>query len=225
MALVPFTSFVNDIAPHVDGCPSPVIAQYIRKIFIDLCVRANVWRVPLADVVLSSPTYSYNLVSPVAETEVSMILNAQWFKASTPTVIQGLEITTEEVVHALYPDWPNTATVALGEPRVLFQYNPTQFNIAPVPGTGSTYTVKLMASIKPAVNAVNVEDSIMSTFARAWFHGTVHALMSMPGRVWTNDKLALFHGREWSTFVDSAKTKANKGFSRVPISVKMRPWA
>ena len=223
MALVPFTSFVTEIAPHVDGCPSPVIAAYIRKVFTDLCVRAKIWRVPLANVPLVAGVYTYNLVSPVAETEVDSIQNAQWYKAATPTNILQLEITTAEVVNGTYNDWPNTATA--GEPRLLFQDSPTDFYIAPVPGTIDTYTVKLTAFLRPTATAVNVEDSLMFTFKRAWFHGTLHELMMMPGRLWSNDKYAVFHGKQWEYFVNGARAKANKGFNKKAISVQMRPWA
>lgn len=223
MALVPFLNFAADVAPHVEGCPSAVIAATIRKMFIDLCQRGKIWRVPLTSVTLSSGTYAYALASPIAETEVSAILNAQWYKATTSTVINNLEITTSEVINSMYPDWPNTAVT--GEPRALFQAAPSAFNIAPVPGSIDTYTVKLTAAIRPTTTAVNVEDSLMNEFRREWFHGALCELMTMPNRVWSNDKLANYHGKQWTYLLSSARARANKGFGRTAINVRPRPWA
>jgi len=223
MALVPFSNYTVDVAPHVEGCPSVVIAAAIRKIFIDLCQRGKIWRVPLTDVTLVSGTYSYNLVSPIAETEVSAILNAQMSKAATPTATQRLEITTVEVINSMFPDWPNTAVT--GEPRALFQTAPSTFCIAPVPGSLDTYTAKLTAAIRPTTTAVNVESSLMSEFRREWFHGTLCELMTLPNRVWSNDKLATYHGKQWTFLLSSARARVNKGFGRTPINVRPRPWA
>jgi len=223
MALVPFTNYVTDVSPHVEGCPTAVIAATIRKIFIDLCQRGKVWRVPLTDVPLVAGTSSYTLASPITGTEVSAILNVQWYKATVPTVIKNLEITTSEVINSMYPDWPNTATP--GEPRVLFQTSPSAFCIAPVPDALDTYTVKLTAAIRPTTTAANVEDALMNEFRREWFHGTLCELMTMPNRVWSNDKMATYHGKQWTYLLSSARARVNKGFGRTPINVRPRPWA
>jgi len=223
MALVPILSYVTEIAPHVEGCPSAVIAHYIRKVFTDLCERSKIWRVPLANVPIVAGTYDYALVSPVAETEVSALLGAQLTKLSIPNTIQQLEISTSEVVMNYYPDWPNANST--GEPRVLFQTSPSMFELAPVPGNLDTYTVKLTAAIRPTQTAVNVESTLMNEYKRAWFHGAIHELMMMPGRLWSNEKLAVYHGKQWEYFMNGARARANKGFGRTAISVKHRPWA
>lgn len=223
MALVTINTYATEIAPHVDGCPTAVIATYIRKVFIDLCERAKIWRVPLTTVTLVSGTYEYALVSPIAETEVSALLDAQVTKASIPTVNRQLDISTMEVAQNLFPDWPNTNVT--GEPRLLFQMSPSMFDIAPVVGDKDTYTLKMKAAIRPTMTAVNVESTLMNEYRRAWFHGTIHELMMLPGRTWSNDKLALYHGKQWEYFMNSARARANKGFGRTSISVKQRPWA
>lgn len=223
MALVPINTYATEIAPHVDGCPTAVIATYIRKVFIDLCERGKIWRVQLTPMLLSSGDYEYQLASPVAETEVSALLNAQVAKASVPSVNRPLDISTMEVAQRLFRDWPNANNT--GEPRLLFQMAPSAFNIAPVPGALDSYTVKLKAAIRPTMTAANVESSLMNEYRRAWFHGTIHELMMMPGRMWSNDKLALYHGKQWEYFMNSARARANKGFGRTTISVRQRPWA
>lgn len=223
MALVPFSNYTTEVAPHVDGCPTAVMTAYIRKVFIDLCERAKIWRVPLTDVPLVAGTYDYSLVSPIAGTEVSALLVAQVTTASNPTAVTNLPVSTMEVALSRFPDWPNLN--AESAPYMLFQQSPSQFSVAPVPDNKDTYTVRLRAAIRPTISAVNVEDSLMNEYRRAWFHGAIHELMAMPGRHWSNDKLALYHGKQWEYFLNNAKARANKGFGRASISVAQRPWA
>ena len=81
MALVAFTAYVPEVAPHVEGAPTPVIARYIRQAVIDLCERAKVWRTDLTPLALSAGTYNYTLASPIAGTEVSAIIDAKYAAA------------------------------------------------------------------------------------------------------------------------------------------------
>jgi len=223
MALVSFNTYVGEVAPHVQGVPTPVLVSYIRRAMIDLCERAKVWRVDLTDVPLVAGTYAYAIASPIAGTEVSAFLDAKLKKASDTTSRTPLEITTQEVVLATVPDWPNLSTP--GEPRAVFRDTSGFFDVAPVPDTLDTYTIALQAAIRPTAAATTVEDTLMSDYYKVWFHGAIHALMVMPGRVWSNEKLALYHGKQWEFYLNNARAKANKGFSRAPIYVQQRPWA
>lgn len=222
MALVPFSSYVSDVAPHVDGCPSPVISSYIRKVVADLCERAKVWRTPLAGVVLTAGTSSYPLVSPIAETEVSSILDVKYAKASA-TGRYAVAVRTQEEIFALYPEWP--LNVSEGEPRDLYREDLASFQVAPYPDAVDTYTIYVQAAIRPTIGAVNVENSIMSEYRRIWFHGALHELFLIPNRTWSSEKMATYHGKQWTYFLSQARAKANKGFGRVSISVQQRPWA
>lgn len=223
MALVPFTSYVQEVAPHVDGAPTPVITRFIRQVVIDLCERAKVWRVPLADVPLVAGTYEYTLVSPINGTEVSSILDAKLITASNPDARTPLAVSTLEQVLASVSDWPNVNTP--GAPLAVFRDDVSEFDVVPVPDALDTYTVALTAAVRPTLTATTVEDTVMSEWRRVWYHGAIHELLIMPGRNWSNEKLALYHGKQWEFHLNNARAKANKGFSRAPIFVKQRPWA
>lgn len=223
MALVAFNTFVQEIAPHVDGAPTPVIARYIKQVVIDLCERAKVWRVQLDDVPLVAGTYEYALTSPIAGTEVSSIFDAKLITASNPDSRTPLAVATLEQVLASVSDWPNTNT--LGTPQAVYRDNVAEFDVVPVPDALDTYTVSLTAAIRPTMAATTIEDTLMSEWRRVWYHGTIHELMIMPGHNWSNEKLALYHGKQWEFHLNNARAKANKGFGRTPIFVTQRPWA
>lgn len=223
MALVAFTTYVPEVAPHVEGAPTPVIARYIRQAVIDLCERAKVWRTDLAALPLVAGTYDYTLASPIAGTEVSSILDAKCVASLNPTVRSRLDIVTQEDVLASVAGWPNVNTS--GSPLAVFRDTVSELNVVPVPDAADTYTLYMNAAIRPTLSATTVEDSVMNEWRRVWYHGAIHELLVMPGHSWSNEKLAAYHGRQWEFHLNNAKARANKGFSRTPIFVTQNPWA
>jgi len=219
MALVAFSTLNGDIAPHVPGCPSAVVTQYIRRVVTDLCERAKVWRVQLTPQLLVAGDYDYAFVSPVAETEVSSILSAKVATAEGATSL--VEVTGEQVLQ-MYPLWPDTASP--GYPLYVSRVNTETYQVVPVPDALDTYTVSIFAAVRPTLAATEVEETILSEYRRVIFHGVVHELMTLPGKSWSNEKLALYHGKQWEYFLYSARAKANKGFGRSDIQVTPVSW-
>jgi hypothetical protein len=222
MATVLFSTMSGELNPHVPGVPNPVMISYIRKVVIDLCNRGLIWRVPLGDTTCVAGSYSYTLASPVTDTEVVTILNAK-VALTTAATTKNLDILSDDMLRAIYPTWPDTAHPS--EPRSVARYDAQSFVLAPVPDSADTYTVKLFAAIRPTLTATGWEGTLFAEFRRAIFHGVLHELMMMPDRPWSNDKLALYHGKQWEYFLFNAKARANKGFGTASIGVKMSPWA
>lgn len=222
MATALFSTMTGEIAPHVEGCPSAVIEAYIRKAVIDLCERAKVWRVRMAPVTFTQGVFEYDVASPVAETEVSTILQAT-VTLTSPAVTRPLAIGTVEQMFTANPTWPGDGLQ--GEPKSAVQTGVSAVEIQPIPDGATTYTMNGLLAIRPTLNATGWEDTLFSEFRRAIFHGTIHELKVLPGRRWSDDKTAMYHGKQWEYFVYQARAKANKGFSRAPIHVRMNPWA
>jgi len=210
----------SDVAPHVIGCPSAVITQYVRKVATDLCERAKVWRVDLTPQLLADGDYTYDFVSPIANTEVSAILSA---KCALPSGDIPLEVYTHDQVVSAYPLYPDAN--AKGQPLALTRMDAATYNVVPIPDDQGPYTVSLYAAIRPTATATQMEDSVMYEYRRTIFHGVLHELMLLPNRAWTNDKMAVYHGKQWEYFLYNARARANKGFGTVDISVTPRPWA
>lgn len=187
---------------------------------IDLCERAKVWRVALTPIVLVSGTYNYALTSPVAGTEVSVILSASMSLASTGAK-RKVTPTTMEFVADNIVQWPDVN--ALGEPQIIFKIAEDSFNLHPVPGSDDTYTLQVQAAIRPAVDGANWESALAAQYMRVIYHGVLHELMMIPDRVWTDDQKSLYHGKQWTFMVNSARARANKGFSRTDLTVIQRP--
>lgn len=220
MATVTFDSLVNNIAPQVPGCPTAVISATVRKIVIDLCERAKIWRVTITPVAVTSGVYIYTFTSPIANTEISDIITPRLYLTSAAT-FKKLELTTGERVIELYPQWPSL--VNLQEPKYLLK-DETNMYLCPVPGTADTYTINAVATIRPSQIATTWDSNLASQYQREIYHGALHELMMIPDRVWTDDNKSLYHGKQWAFLLNSARARANKGFGRANINVAMRPW-
>ncbi len=221
MATVTFDSLTYEVAPHIPGCPTAIISATIRKVAIDLCERAKVWRIAITPVSVVSGTYNYALVSPIAGTEVSAILHANMHLTAGATD-RPIEITTGEVIFGIAPNYPDL--VSTGEPRAMFQLDEATANVYPVPDSADTYTINLFAAIRPTPTAATVDSAIASQYRRVLFHGALHELMMLPDRVWTDDQKSLYHGKQWTYLLNAAKARANKGFGRADINIVQRPW-
>lgn len=106
MATITYLSLAGDFAPHVPGVPEPVMEAYIRKVVIDLCDRAKVWRVPFTGQELSQGVWQYTLVAPIAQTELSSILDAKVYLSSAAKW-GDMKVLTNEQAFALYPSYPD----------------------------------------------------------------------------------------------------------------------
>ena len=108
MALITYTSLAGEFNPHVPGVPDPVMEYYIRKVVIDLCERAKIWRVLFASMSVQQGVYQYTVTSPVTQTELSAILDAK-VRWSTANKIDDLQVMSNEQVFSHYPTYPELA--------------------------------------------------------------------------------------------------------------------
>jgi hypothetical protein len=212
----------GDVMANVPGVPDVVLQSYLNKVAIDLCERAKVWRVNLTPVPLVAGTYDYTVVSPVAQTELSAVLLAKVYCASSARWKEVPSVTTEQVFEVA-PAWPDTVNPA--EPTAIVRKDEASVSVVPVPDSAQAYTVYMYAAIRPTLTATGIDSTIYSTYRRAIYHGVLHELMMMPKRPWTDEGRAKYHGAQWEFMLASARARANKSFSRANVSVVPAPWA
>lgn len=222
MATITYASVFGDISANVPGVPDVVLQFYINKVAIDLSERAKVWRTNYTPIPLVAGTYQYTVASPVSQTELSTVLLPKIYLGTTAKW-KDLSVFTPEEIFQVDAAWPNTADPK--EPTGIVRIDEATISIYPVPDAVQTYTLYLYAAIRPTTSATGMESTVYNTYRRAIYHGTLHELMAMPKRPWSDDKKADYHGKQWEFFVNNARARANKGFSRAVISVTPKPWA
>lgn len=105
MATITYYSIIGDFKPHCPGVPDYVAMHYTRKVVIDLCERAKVWKTPLAQVSLTEGVWQYTLTSPITQTEVSSIEDAQVFIQSAGRW-KDLDVLSSDKAFLLFKSYP-----------------------------------------------------------------------------------------------------------------------
>jgi hypothetical protein len=170
MATITYASVFGDIAANVAGVPDVVLQFYMNKVAIDLCERAKVWRTAYSPVTLVTGQSVYTVTSPVAQTELSSILTAKVYMAST-AVWKDMDVVTAEQVFEVYPDWPETSETK--EPVAVTRRDEATVSVLPNPDTAQTYTLYLYAAIRPTLAATGIDSTIYATYRRAIYHGSI----------------------------------------------------
>lgn len=212
-----FSTMAVDYSAHLRGCPTPVIAAAVKRVVTDLCDRAHVWREYGEEITLVAGTYEYTLVPTTLTGEVNDVISATTTVDSTTHAIYYQQLA---YVQRVYPSWPSDAD---GDAQVFSKPLLDTIWLAPVPDTAGVMTPYV--SLRPTPAATEWPASLASKFNRVVLHGALHDLMLMPERPWSNDKLALYHGKQWTYLLNSARVAAERGFNTSDVSVQMIPMA
>ena len=86
------------------------------------------------------------------------------------------------------------------------------------------------SNLRPTATATEWPTYLHNEFRRVVFHGTLHELLLMPGRSWsqadkTSAATAAYHGKQWVFLLNAARHRANTGYNARSLSVQMTPFA
>lgn len=217
MAAITFASMVPDVSAFLQGCPNPAIERTLRKIATDLCQRASVWKAELPAINTAIGTTSYTPTSPVAYGEFAGFVSGTTTVSGTTSEVKWVSY---DKARRLYPSWPlNTS----GTPLVATSRTPGELMLAPTPDAVGTLNV--YGLLRPTATADSWDAQLYREFHRVLFHGSMHELMSMPGRSWSNPKDAMYHGKQWSYLLALARDRAERDYNSDTLSVQMLPAA
>jgi len=215
--LTSFTDMALTVSPYVPGCPSSVISSVVKRVVTDLCARAGVWREYGESLAVTTGDHEYTLATPSVYGEIIQIYSARITIDSKTTDMSYLELSD---VQRLYPNWPVDTD---GTPVLYTHAGVDTILLAPVPDADGTLVPYV--GLQPTPAATVWPSSLYARHRRCVLHGTLHDLMMMPERPWTSDKTALYHGKQWTYLLNSARINADRGFNRSEVSVQMRPMA
>lgn len=73
-------------------------------------------------------------------------------------------------------------------------------------------------------NDWQLPDWMWDMFFTNWFDGLCSKLFSMPAKPWSNEKLAVYHGKRWRNAMAFRKQEANRGFVYGSPGWRFRKW-
>lgn len=214
-----FASMVLDTSAFLPGCPSLVIENTTRKIVTDLCQRGRVWEDDTNAISVLAGGYAYTIAPTVVYAEV-IEPTRLWSVRADGTSFDIHRLTRARMA-ALHPSWPLDDS---GEPQ---HYQPgatpADVKLAPVPDVA--ITVQVRAKLRPTSTATEWPEYLYREHHRAVFHGVLHELMSMPNRTWTDAKMAVYHGKQWTYLLSQATIRASQEYGSDDLTIEMRPFA
>jgi hypothetical protein len=215
--VTPYSAMVGEISPSLHMCPTQLIMMAVRTVIIDLCQRGKVWCADLPDIELVPDQVNYELESPVDGAEVTDLLYGRAYEGDRNWRVG---VVTAPQALRQYPQWPHTDS---GDVRYVVPYETGTVWCAPPPAAAGS--LRLRAVLRPTLAATAWDSDLYAEYRRLINHGVLHNLMTMPNRNWTDDKMAVYHGRQWSYLLAQAKARANQHYNIGDLSVEMNPAA
>lgn len=213
-----FASMVPEISPFLPGCPSLTIEMTARKMAIELCTWAKVWRAEMLPITLVPGIAAY---TPTPDTSYARY--GGFISGSTLVAGNKRELKTMAYEHAraAFPSWPEDYSSTT--PQWVITRVPGQVLLAPVPDTAGT--MNIYGVLIPTRTAPEWDDGMYEEFQRVLFHGVLAELMAIPDRGWTDQKMAMAHRRDWVALRAQARSRVDHDFVTQSISVDARPFA
>lgn len=217
MATRTFASLADRLAPSVTGCPTPIVIQYIRDSAIEACERTLAWRYEQPAIRLTPGVYEYPYENP-SQSEVHAFLTA---------TVNGnpVDPVTLEQVYRRYPQWPEMPIELRSDPRLVLQFDPDNFAVAPIPDDSQTYDMRMIVALKPLRTASGMDKTVFDDLENVIMHGALQHLLVLPGKNWTDRELATYHAKQFLAKITERRARANIGAGRASMTVQMRPLA
>ncbi len=207
-----FVTLATRIASDVPGCPQPVLVQHIRNAAIDVCARALAWRKLLDADTLTEGVgkYEYNVPE---NAEVHAVIAASTSIDNDATTLKPV---SNEVFFSSYPGWP--AITATSTPRYITHLDSDTYGIAPLPD--KAYNMNMWVCLKPLRTASEMDESVLDDIETVVAHGALQSLLVQSDKPWANDRMAAYHGRQYSFLLNERRARYNLGTPRSTLVVK-----
>jgi len=167
-----FSDFSPFIIPFVRDCSDPAAQIAARFAIIDFCARTNWLQVELEPIDVQAGVADYD-VETLEDTVPVIVITA---------ALEGLNLTSktqEELTH-MYgsTDW----RTAEGTPRYFTQIGRDMVRLVPSPDQDVSDGLKLLVSVQPAMDAIQVDDEIYQRHAECIGYGARARLKEMVGQ-------------------------------------------
>jgi hypothetical protein len=195
---------VNDIRPHVPGCPQPEIEDRARQAAREFCRRSYCWRSPgvtLLTTVTDQVLYSYAVPD---QAELNAV-HTTWDGGTE------LDVALPGETDDTQPDLSSSSWKVMVDSETYLRVTP--------PPDSSGVVVKGTVSYLPKVDATGMPSVIFDKYRLQIASGAVEMLVLQAGKPWSNPAAATFHNSKFERGISEASNSAGP-VSRTPLRVK-----
>lgn len=199
--------FVPDVSLDCMGVPLPVMEHAIRLAAIEFCDISRAWK-ETGSINVKASRASYEV--PVPDGANLMVIEKVYYNGVR------IDPCAPDALDDRYQNW----TVMTGDPEVFTQLSPANLTLVPCPVTDLLKGLKFRACYQPDRTATEVPDWLFQQYATAIAKGAVAILASKKGLPCYDEGLSAARRDEFLLTANTAKHKADKGFTRAPRRVK-----
>lgn len=196
--MTPFTTWYDDIAPHVAGCPLPLVLQKIRAAAIEYCRLSRTWRylgVQPVDLVAAQQTYVLGTGATVGALPAGVTV-VHVFQANYAD--EPLEVCTPAGFRELSATWHKDA----GEPEAFTLFQDGELSLWRIPEASEAGALELPeVALAPSQAATEVDDRVYERARDIVTLGALALLHQLPKKPFTD--LMLGRGL-WADFMAKA---------------------
>lgn len=208
--------FLPEVLVEAPKCPRQTAIRALRQAAIRLCEDAPIWQDNIAAGDVEADVDDYR-ITPPTDSRVVSVLTVMWNSARLI-----LPATAEEL-DAIDNGWRLRPP---GEPTRFISpdLEPDRIRFNRLPETTITDGLEVSVVLKPTQGATTVGDVLYADWLHTIAAGALQALLTMPGKDWTDAGTAVYYGRLFAEGLARAKARALKGNQRKPTQVQMRRW-
>jgi hypothetical protein len=208
MATTLFTAWLDDVMPHVGGCPVTVALQKIQQASIAYCRRSRSWRyLGLTPIDAAAGQQTYVLGTAVGEGELpleTVLVHAyQVNYAGVP-----LDALIPSRFKAQSPTWFDDD----GEPEAFTLFNEGEISLWRIPAAIAVGAIVLPeVALAPSQTATGVDAKIFETARDAIATGARGLIHSLPGKPYSDVQLGRALMQDFDAAAGSADASAASG--------------
>lgn len=212
MTLIPFSTFLPDVALYVPGCPQPIVEHSAIRVLADFGRDTCYETETLAAIDVTAGQADY-VLSPSLGTNQFVRVEKVLFSGDE------LQPVSQDELDAEYPGWRDET----GTPR-LFTTASADATITLVPKPDTTIAdaliVEIATALKPSASPTEFNSTLYDKFGDGLVAGICSRLMMMPGRSWTNLEAAAAIGYGYKLAVAKAKDEVDRRQSKARLRTR-----
>jgi len=198
MAIVPYTSLVDEVQLEVLKAPYPTIVRAIRNAAIEFYTESESMVQNLDPITLVQAVNVYDLYPP-DETRVGKMLTVK-YKG------QKLTPTSRELLNQTVRDWDTRQ----GTITQFFTERPNEVTVAPVPKQVEVNALDITVALIPSRKSLGIEEQFMESHYRGIIHGALMGLFSMDHQEWASPQRAQHEGMAFGQAVAAARARSRQ---------------
>lgn len=209
MSNITLTAALSNLLPHLASSPpNPLAEEAIRSSAIALCRDSGIWvfKTDPVDVVAGLREYD---IEPQSGTDTTAVMSIHLGGvALAPMTVNDLDQTVD--------NWMTES----GSPTMFSTFDMSSIMLVPVPDTAVPAGLTMTLSVQPKSNSASLPGWMWAKWRDVIISGALARLMAMPGKAWTDAKLAMHHDGIFQNGVAGAQTASSDvvcaGFRTTP---------